>query len=260
VSADPVPAPSPGSRPAALLAARDLAKSYGRVRVLESVSFEVAAGEVLGVVGPNGAGKSTLLNLLSGVDRPDAGRVVLDGADVTRTPAPARCRRGIGRSYQVPRPFQDMTVFENVLVAARFGAGRGERDARRASVAVLERTGLARRADEPAGALRLLDRKRLELARALATEPRVVLLDEIAGGLTEHELPALVDTIRSLGDQGMAVVWIEHVVHALVAAADRLVCLTYGRIVAEGPPAAVMASAAVQESYLGTDLVDEATP
>jgi branched-chain amino acid transport system ATP-binding protein len=242
------------SRAASLLAARDLAKSFGRLRVLESVSLHVDAGEVLGIVGPNGAGKSTLLNLLSGVDRPDAGAVLLDGADVTRVSAPVRCRRGIGRSYQVPRPFEDMTVFENVLVASRFGAGRGERDARRRAVGVLERTGLAGLGNEPAGALRLLDRKRLELARALATEPRVVLLDEIAGGLTEHELPALVGTIRDLRDDGMAVLWIEHVVHALLAVADRLVCLTYGRIVAEGDPREVMASSAVQESYLGADL------
>jgi len=239
-----------------VLAARDLVKSYGRLRVLESVSLHVAAGEVLGVVGPNGAGKSTLLNLLSGVDRPDSGSVHLDGADVTRVPAAERCRRGIGRSYQVPRPFEGMTVFENVLVAARFGGGLAERQARRSAVGVLARTGLEARANEPAGALRLLDRKRLELARALATGPRVVLLDEIAGGLTEHELPALVDTVRGLRGEGMGVLWIEHVVHALLAVADRLACLTYGRVVAEGDPREVMASPAVQESYLGTDLVD----
>jgi branched-chain amino acid transport system ATP-binding protein len=249
---------APDSRAAShLLAARDLAKSYGRLQVLDSVSLHVDQGEVLGVVGPNGAGKSTLLNLLSGVDRPDAGRVWLDGQEITKMPAPVRSRRGIGRSYQVPRPFEDMTVFENVLVASRFGAARGEREARRRCVEVLHRTGLGARANEPAGALRLLDRKRLELARALATEPRVVLLDEIAGGLTEHELPPLVDTIRELRETGMAVLWIEHVVHALLAAADRLVCLTYGRVVAEGDPQEVMASDAVQQSYLGADLEEE---
>jgi branched-chain amino acid transport system ATP-binding protein len=148
-------------------------------------------------------------------------------------------------------------VYENVLVACRFGAGRREREARRRAVGVLERTGLGGRANAPAGALRLLDRKRLELARALATQPRVVLLDEIAGGLTEHELPPLVDTVRDLRASGVAVLWIEHVVHALLAVADRLVCLTYGRVVAEGDPHQVMASAAVQESYLGADLGDD---
>ncbi len=237
----------------AMLAARDLRKRYGKLVVLDGVGFELAEREVLGVVGPNGAGKSTLLNLLSGVTPPDGGSVHLGGQDVTRVSAASRCRRGIGRSYQVPRPFGDMTVFENVLVAARFGAGLREAAARRAALDALDRAGLASRANDSAGGLRLLDRKRLELARALGTGPTVVLLDEIAGGLTEHELPDLVETIRGLRDSGMSIIWIEHVVHALLAVADRLICLTYGRVVAEGDPAVVMASPAVQESYLGSD-------
>lgn len=238
---------------AAVLSARDLRKRYGRLTVLDGVGLELGPAEVLGIVGPNGAGKSTLLNVLSGVTAPDSGSVHLGGEDVTRVSAAARCRRGIGRSYQVPRPFGDMTVFENVLVSTRFGAGLREGPARRAAMAALDQAGLVERANESAGGLRLLDRKRLELARALGTGPRVVLLDEIAGGLTEHELPGLVGTIRGLRDSGMSIIWIEHVVHALTAVADRLICLTYGRVVAEGDPATVMASPQVQESYLGSD-------
>ncbi len=237
-----------------LLVADDVRKSFGRLTVLDGVSVGVNHGEVLGVVGPNGAGKSTLLNVFSGVTSADSGSLTFDGSDIRGVTAAARCRRGIGRSYQVPRPFSDMSVFENVLVASRFGAGLGEATARTVALEALDRTGLTARANSPAGGLRLLDRKRLELARALATQPRVVLLDEIAGGLTEHELPPLVTMIGGLRDSGVAVIWIEHVVHALLAVADRLVCLTYGKIVAEGEPSDVMASDAVQRSYLGADL------
>ncbi|MSW64041.1 MAG: ATP-binding cassette domain-containing protein, partial [Actinobacteria bacterium] len=184
---------------APLLEVTGVGKRFGKLTVLEDVSFSLAPGEALGVVGPNGAGKSTLLNVVAGVLPADGGRVVLDGTDVTRTDAAARCRGGIGRSYQVPRPFGGMTVFENALVAASFGAGLRGRAAADAAFAALVTAGLDRQADTPAGTLRLLDRKRLELARALATGPRLVLLDEIAGGLTEAEGPALVETVRQLG-------------------------------------------------------------
>jgi branched-chain amino acid transport system ATP-binding protein len=180
--------------------------------------------------------------------------VRFDGADVTRTGAAARCRAGVGRSYQIPRPFGGMTVFENALVAATFGSGAHGRAATDRAYRALETAGLATVANAAAGSLRLLDRKRLELARALATEPRLVLLDEIAGGLTEAEVPALVDTIRDLGRQGVAVVWIEHVVHALVAVVTRMLCLTYGRVLAVGDPHAVLDDPQVIEVYLGSTI------
>ncbi|MFI8221273.1 ABC transporter ATP-binding protein [Streptomyces sp. NPDC085932] len=238
---------------APILQVQGLSKRFGHVVVAENVTFEVQQGEALGIVGPNGAGKSTLLNLIAGTVRPDSGNVRLSGRSVTRESAATRCRAGIGRSYQIPRPFSDMSVFENVLVATTFGAGTRGANARNAALRCLERTGLDSRADEPAGTLRLLDRKRLELARALATRPDIVLLDEIAGGLAQPELPQLVQTIRQVQAEGVAVVWIEHVVQALMAVADRLMCLAQGRVLAIGEPKAVMDSAEVRTVYLGTD-------
>jgi branched-chain amino acid transport system ATP-binding protein len=237
-----------------LLEVAAVAKRFGRLSVLEDVSFSVDPGEAFGIVGPNGAGKSTLLNVVNGVLRPDAGSVRFAGNDVTRVGAAARCRGGIGRSYQVPRPFGGMTVFENALVAASFGGGHRGRAAADCAYVALQTAGLTRHANTPAGSLRLLDRKRLELARALATEPRLVLLDEIAGGLTEAEVPALVETVRDLGRHGVAVVWIEHVVHALVAVVTRLMCLTYGKVLAVGDPHAVLADPEVVEVYLGSTI------
>jgi branched-chain amino acid transport system ATP-binding protein len=229
-----------------------LGKRFGSVVVAEDVSFSVAGGEVLGVVGPNGAGKSTLLDLISGVLAPDRGGIRLGGHDVTRQGAAARARAGIGRTYQIPRPFAKMTVFENALVGATF-AGRRRREAAAFALAALRRTGLLAHANAPAGTLRLLDRKRLELARALASRPALMLLDEIAGGLAEHEVPELIDIVRELRDEGIAVIWIEHVVHALLSGVDRLMCLSEGRVLAMGGPHEVMTSLPVREVYLGTD-------
>lgn len=242
---------------APLLEVSGVGKRFGRLVVLDDVSFSVAPGEALGVVGPNGAGKSTLLNVVNGVLAPDAGVVRFGGADVTRASAAQRCVAGIGRSYQVPRPFTGMTVFENALVAASFGAGQRGQAAYDRAHRALATTGLEHLADQRTGALRLLDRKRLELARALATDPQLVLLDEIAGGLTEAEVPALVETVRALGRDGVAVIWIEHVVHALVAAVTRLMCLTYGRVLAVGDPHDVLADPQVVEVYLGSTIAGD---
>ncbi|MGH9228049.1 MAG: ABC transporter ATP-binding protein [Acidimicrobiales bacterium] len=240
-------------RDGAILEVEGLRKSFGGIVVVDDLSLTVAPDEAVGLVGPNGAGKTTVFNLVAGDLSPDAGRVRFDGVDVTAMRADRRCRAGIGRTAQVPRPYVGMTVFENVLVGAVFGAGspRSERTALAPALAALEQTGLAGRADAVAGSLGLLDRKRLELARALATEPRLLLLDEIAGGLTEAEMVELVDTIRALGRRGLAVVWIEHIVHALVAVVDRIVAMSFGRKIAEGGPRDVMASREVQEVYLG---------
>ncbi len=238
---------------AAHLVLDDVSKSFGALRVVDGVSLRVGAGETLGVLGPNGAGKTTLFNLISGDVRADGGRIVLEGRDVTRQPPHRRCRLGIGRSYQIPQPWGAMTVFENLVAAASFGAGKAELDTYPRAVEILRQTGLLGQANRPAAALRLLDRKRLELARALATEPRVLLLDEIAAGLTEGEAAVLVEELRRIKAAGLTMIWIEHVVHALLAVADRLLVMSQGRPLAEGPPASVMADPEVRRVYLGLE-------
>jgi branched-chain amino acid transport system ATP-binding protein len=236
-----------------LLALESVGKRYGALRVTDGVSLSVAPGETLGILGPNGAGKTTLFNLISGDVRADEGRIVFDGRDLGGVPPHARCRMGIGRSYQIPQPFGAMTVFENCLTAASFGGGLAGDAARDRAIDVLERTGLLAKANRRAGGLTLLDRKRLELARALSTGPRLLLLDEIAGGLTEHEAHALVDEIRAIKAQGVTMIWIEHVVHALLAVADRLFVVNFGRKLCEGAPDAVMADPEVRRVYMGLE-------
>jgi branched-chain amino acid transport system ATP-binding protein len=238
----------------ALLALEGVSKSFGALKVADNVSLALQGDEALGILGPNGAGKTTLFNLISGDLQPDAGRVLLGGDDITALAPHRRCRAGIGRSYQIPHPFSGMTVFENLLVAAVFGGGMSEVEAGGVCVDILARTALTRRANQLAGSLTLLDRKRLELARALATRPRVLLLDEIAGGLTEHEARALVDTILGIRAQGVAIIWIEHVVHALLACVQRLVVLNFGALIAQGEPREVMASPEVQRVYMGIEV------
>jgi len=237
----------------ALLSLHGVSKSYGAVKVANDISLAVEAGETLGILGPNGAGKTTLFNLISGDVRCDAGRVEYDGRDVTRLAPHRRCRSGIGRSYQVPQPFGAMTVFENLVTAACFGGGEPERAAWKTAHAVLEQTGLTAQANRPAASLRLLDRKRLELARALATKPKLLLLDEIAGGLTEHEAKELVGELARIKASGVTMVWIEHVVHALLALADRLFVINFGAKLAEGEPQSVMKDPEVQRVYMGLE-------
>jgi branched-chain amino acid transport system ATP-binding protein len=229
-----------------------LQKSFGALVVADGISLEVSEGEALGVIGPNGAGKTTLFGLISGALQPSSGRVYLDGRDVTALSPQARCRAGIGRSHQVPLPFEKLTVFENVLTAACFGQGKRERDVVEYGGEVLERTHLLNKANQLAGALTLLDRKRLEMARALATAPRLLLLDEIAGGLTEGECRDLVAMIRAIHASGVTIVWIEHIVHALTAVVSRLVVLNFGKLIAAGEPQAVMNSPEVRQIYLGS--------
>jgi branched-chain amino acid transport system ATP-binding protein len=242
-----------------ILSVQGLRKAFGKVTVIEDLTFDVAKGETLGIVGPNGAGKSTLLNLINGVLSPSAGSITYQGEDVTRQRASTRARHGVGRSYQVPRPFTGMTVLENMLVASRFAGRAATKEAYKQGVAALDATGLTTKANQPAGSLRLLDRKRLELARGLASGPTLLLLDEIAGGLTEHEVPALVSTVADIKAQGVSIMWIEHVVHALLSVADRMMCLTYGQMLAIGDPHAVMNHPDVQRVYLGTT-PEEALP
>jgi branched-chain amino acid transport system ATP-binding protein len=234
-----------------ILALEKISKRFGAVVVATDVDLALAPGEALGIIGPNGAGKTTLFGIAAGTLAPDAGRVLFDGRDVTRLSPERRCRLGLARSFQIPQPFGGMTVFENLVVAAAFGSGRSERDVGADCVDILRRCGLADKANRQAGALTLLDRKRLELARALATRPQVLLLDEVAGGLTEHECTDLVALIKDVRAMNISIVWIEHVVHALLAVIDRLLVLHGGTFIAAGDPHTVIRSPQVQDIYMG---------
>ena len=238
---------------APLLALENISKRFGAVVVADNVSLALAEGEALGIIGPNGAGKTTLFGIATGTVAADKGRVVFAGKDITRLPPERRCRNGIARSFQIPQPFSGMTVFENVVVAAAFGVGEREAAVYDRCGELLERCGLAEKANKRAGGLTLLDRKRLELARALATKPRVLLLDEVAGGLTDHECAALVALIRNVRARGVSIIWIEHVVHALLAAVDRLLVLHGGKFIADGDPRTVIHSPQVAEIYMGIE-------
>lgn len=234
-----------------LLSLESLNKRYGALVVTDAVNLAVETGEIVGILGPNGAGKTTLFNLVAGTVRADSGRIVFKGQDVTKLGAAERCRRGISRSFQVPHPFVGMTVFENILVGAAFG--RHGDDAENHALKVMDLTGMKGKANQLAGSISLLERKRLEMARALATDPELLLLDEIAGGLTEHECQSLLSAVRDVHASGVTIVWIEHVVHALLSVAQRLVVLNFGELIADGTPGAVMDSPDVKSVYLGED-------
>jgi len=237
--------------PAPLLALEQISKRFGAIVVANRIDLALAPGEALGIIGPNGAGKTTLFGMISGTLAPDGGRVVYAGRDITHLPPAQRCALGIGRSFQIPQPFSGMSVFENLVVAAAFGGGRRERDAYESCMAILTRCGLAGKANRLAGSLTLLDHKRLELARTLASDPKVLLLDEVAGGLTEHECRDLIALIGEIRRSGVSIVWIEHVVHALLASVDRLLVLHNGAFIADGEPRAVIKRPQVAEIYLG---------
>jgi branched-chain amino acid transport system ATP-binding protein len=238
-----------------LLSFENVSKNFGALKVTNDLSFEVNKGEALGVLGPNGAGKTTVFNLITGGVSPDQGHIRFKGKDITKAPPYRRCREGIGRSYQVALPFEGMTVFENLLVGSMFGADeRSQKAANEKCAAILEQTALIDKANWLAGSLTLLDRKRLELARALATEPELLLLDEIAGGLTEQEALQLVELVNQIRARGVSIVWIEHIVHALLAVATRLLVINFGAKLAEGDPHQVMDSAEVKRVYMGIDI------
>jgi len=239
-----------------LLEVRGLTKKFGAIVVADGIDLDLATGTCLGVIGPNGAGKSSFFHMLAGALRADAGQIMLDGRDVSGVALHRRARLGIARAFQIPQPFAKLTVRQNVLVPATFGGGLSGAAARHAAEEALVRTGLITRADVPAGRLTLLDRKRLELAKALAAKPKLLLLDEIAGGLTEPEVRQLVALVQTLKPD-LAIIWIEHIAHALLATADRIMVLHFGVKLMEGPPHAVMASREVREIYMGI-AVDEA--
>ncbi|MGO4569680.1 ABC transporter ATP-binding protein [Rhizobium sp. 2YAF20] len=233
------------------LSAKAIHKSFGALVVLDNVDFAMGVGDAVGIVGPNGAGKTTLLSVLAGAFAPNAGTIFLNGRDVTALTAADRCKSGLARTHQVPKPFSGMTVFENVYVAAAHGQVVNRDETYDRIIDSLTLCGMLDVANRQADTLGLLDRKRLELARALATKPKLMLLDEIGGGLTDGEASELVETIRELRHRGIGIVWIEHIVHILLQVADRLICMDAGKIIADGDPKAVMKDEQVVKAYLG---------
>ena len=229
-------------------------KSYGSLKVIHDLSCEISEGEMLGIIGPNGAGKTTLFSAISGQIMVDTGKISFMDEDVTRVPAFKRCVAGIGRSFQIPRPFHGMTIFENARVAANFGAGLSGKMADDFAIQAIELSGLMDQVNTPCSSLSLLDRKRLELARALATDPKLLLLDEIAGGLIDNEIQELISILKEIGRRGISVIWIEHIVHALTSCVDRLLVINFGAKIADGDPKEVMALQEVHEIYMGLDV------
>jgi branched-chain amino acid transport system ATP-binding protein len=237
-----------------LLVVEKLCKSFGAVKVADDFSFSLEEGETLGIIGPNGAGKTSIFNLINGNLRPASGHIYFRDKEISHTSPSQRCRAGIGRTYQIPQPFSKMTVLENCLVSSTFGSGRSERHSYDQCASVLKRTGLLKKANVLAGTLTLLDRKTLELARALCSSPKLLLLDEIAGGLTEHEAQELIEIIREIHTTGAAIIWVEHIVHALVAAVSRLIVINFGVKAMDGNPTEVVNSAEVKRIYMGIEV------
>jgi branched-chain amino acid transport system ATP-binding protein len=234
-----------------VLQVKNAVKDFGALRVCNDISFQVRQGEALGILGPNGAGKTTLLNLIAGDLPLTSGSIIYNGRDVSRLPVNRRCTMGIGRTSQIPRPFTGMTVYENVLIGALYGCRSGDADRYRICKDVLELTGLLPQWNTVAGQLRLLDRKRLELARALAIQPSLLLLDEIAGGLTDHEVHDLIGILNQIRAQGVTIIWIEHIVHALMSVVDRIIAIDFGTLLTEGTPEAVIHSEVFRQVYFG---------
>jgi branched-chain amino acid transport system ATP-binding protein len=228
-------------------------KSFGALQVAQDITFDVPQGQALGIIGPNGAGKSTLFNLITGNIDPNQGRIEFLGRDITKTPPMQRTLMGMGRSFQIPQPFDNISVFENVLVAACFGQNISESVAIKQCAYILDQTEMMHLANMPASKLSLLERKRLELARAMATHPKLLMLDEIAGGLTDAECLSLIETIKSIHASGVTIIWIEHVLLALTSVVEQLLVLDFGKVIAMGEPQNIMASREVQEIYLGFD-------
>ena len=238
-----------------ILIAKNLQKKFGQLVAVGDLSFEVKKGEILGLMGPNGAGKTTVFNMLTGVYQPGKGSIVFEGKDITYEPPAKRCRLGIGRTYQIPRPFEKLTVFENMLVCAVHGGGLSERQAGSNVDELLELIGLYPQRNHIAGGMSLLNRKRLELGKALATQPSLVLIDEVAGGLTEKETEKLLQIVKKIQERGVTIVWIEHILMMMSeGGVDRLLCIAEGgRQLTCGDPEEVMCSPEVEECYLGVE-------
>lgn len=232
----------------AVLSVDRLNKRFGGIVAVKDMSFEVRAGEVLGLMGPNGAGKTTLLNLIAGVYRPDSGRVLFQGKDITRCAPHKTCHLGIARTYQIPQPFANLLVWDNLRVAATFGAKKGdtlELDE------ILDLVDLSKQKGMIAGNLATVSLKKLELARALASNPTLILLDEVAAGSTDAEIPRILDTIKQVRKMGKTIILVEHVMKVMVEAVDRIVVMDKGEKIAEGTPGQVMKDEKVLAAYFG---------
>ncbi len=234
-----------------ILSFENVSSGYTEIKVLDNLSFDVIEGEVFGVIGPNGCGKTTMLNTLAGLVKCSGGRIILNGKDISKFPPFVRCGLGIGRTFQVPRPFEKMSVMENVLVATVHGAGHSKKEGEKLAFEVLDRVGMADKKSLKAGELTLLDRKRLEIARALGTEPKLLLLDEVAAGLTELEVREVMDLVEELKKEKLTIVWIEHILETMLKSADRLMCMAEGKCAIIGKPKEVIKSKIVEELYLG---------
>lgn len=235
-----------------ILVAKNLSKSFGKVRAVSDVSFKVRQGEILGVLGPNGAGKTSVFNLLTGVYKPDGGEISFLGRDITRMAVSKRSSLGLGRTFQIPRPFGNMTVYENLLVGATFAGGRKECECDEDICEILELTNLWGCRNDFARTLPLLDRKRLELARGMAIRPKLLLLDEIAGGLTEPEAQKVFSVVKAIQQRGVSIIWIEHIM-SMLESADRIMALAEGCTFMCDTPEVVMCAEQVMECYLGVE-------
>ena len=236
-----------------VISVNDLGISFGSNHVLKSVNFHVGPSEVLGVIGPNGAGKTVMLNILTGLLKPSHGTIEFMGEDIIGKSINDRCKMGFGRTFQVPKSFEKMTVFENVIVGGVYGNNLHEKEAKVEALRILEFIGMKEKADKFAGSLGLLDRKRLEIGRALASDPKVLMFDEVAGGLTESEVSDILAIVRKIKENGVSVIWIEHVLQTMLEGTDRVLCLAEGRDIICGDPHEVMKSDEVARCYLGCD-------
>ncbi|MGI6730788.1 MAG: ABC transporter ATP-binding protein [Anaerovoracaceae bacterium] len=236
-----------------ILKVENIHAGYGPIKIIPGLSFEVEEGQVLGVIGPNGAGKTTLMNALIGLITPTEGKIIFEGRDITKLAPDERCRIGFGRTYQIPRPFENMTVYENVLVGSAYGDSKTESAARKRCIEALHTTNLYNKKDIVAGQLALLDRKRLEIARALGTNPKILLLDEVAAGLTDSEVHDVMDLVADLKALGITIIWIEHVIKTMVESTDKLLCMAEGCLLKYGDPLETMNCQEVQDVYLGVE-------
>jgi branched-chain amino acid transport system ATP-binding protein len=235
-----------------VLRADGITVKFGGVTAVNNVSLSLGSGEILGLIGPNGAGKTTLFNAVTGFAPMHSGKITLLDNDITALPAFKRTRLGFGRTFQTERPFEELTVLENVLIAA-FLTVRRRSEAERLAMSVLEQVGLADRAHQPALDLNLARRRRLELAKALAVKPKVIFLDEIMAGLNPPALREMITFVRSLSTQGLAVLMVEHIMEAIIELSDHVIVLASGEKIAEGTPQQVTSNERVIEAYLGTD-------
>jgi branched-chain amino acid transport system ATP-binding protein len=246
----------PPETPAPLLRIAALTKRFGGFTALDNVSVDIRPGERFGLIGPNGSGKTTLINCISGAFRTEAGTVVFGGEDITPLPPHMRTRRGIARSFQIPRPFKSMTVAENLMVALDFASVAGDfipaAQRRDTVMSILTQTGLASKADLSTLVLSQVELRKMELARAMSTHPKLLISDEAMAGLSSSEVDEVLDLLIKLGGQGITIIMIEHIMQAVMRFSERVMCLDAGRIIAIGTPDEVMANQRVQEAYLGT--------